>query len=239
MAVHARRWPIGKDWIAHDCSPNVAHLAQVMERFGLGDRWAYRFPIKPRWFGMSHAKRREVLRTADLLINVSGSLKRPSDYRAMRTSRVHRFRSGIHPNQARASSGPLKFQKRVSAHDVYFSFGERLSAGGAATTYAWQPTRQPILLSEWSTVGEHRRRVHDRHELGELPAGALPRAALRAERRRVPAVHRAARRRCRTSRFEVALNATEHVAWETDGDSVDRCGASARRRHGASRRRNS
>ena len=33
---------------------------QREERFGLADRWAYRFPIKPRWFGLSHAKRREI-----------------------------------------------------------------------------------------------------------------------------------------------------------------------------------
>src|SRR6476619_2101263 len=69
------------DWIAHDCSPNVEHLARVMKRFGLENRWAYRFPIKPRWFGMPHRRRRDVLATADLLLNVSGTLKRPQDYR--------------------------------------------------------------------------------------------------------------------------------------------------------------
>ena len=54
-----------------------------MERFGLADRWAYRFPIKPRWFGLSDAKRREILTSADLLINVSGSLEHPTDYRCV------------------------------------------------------------------------------------------------------------------------------------------------------------
>ena len=53
-----------------------------MERFGLGDRWTYRFPITGRWFGLSGAERRaEVLASADLLINVSGTLEDPEDYR--------------------------------------------------------------------------------------------------------------------------------------------------------------
>ena len=67
----------GDDWIAHDPTPNVAYLAKIMARYGLEERWAYRFPINRRWFGLSHKKRREVLQSADLLINVSGTLERP------------------------------------------------------------------------------------------------------------------------------------------------------------------
>ena len=44
----------GNDWIAYDPAPNVAYLAKVMACYGLAERWAYRFPIKPRWFGLSH-----------------------------------------------------------------------------------------------------------------------------------------------------------------------------------------
>ena len=75
--------PSGNESVARDCSSNVAHLASVMERFGLADRWAYRFPIEPRWFGLSDTKRREILTSADLLINVSGSLEHPTDYRCV------------------------------------------------------------------------------------------------------------------------------------------------------------
>src|SRR5262249_37128705 len=35
--------PSGQDWTAHDCRPNVDHLTSTMERFGLAERWAYRF----------------------------------------------------------------------------------------------------------------------------------------------------------------------------------------------------
>ena len=50
--------------------------------------------------------------------------------------------------------GHAEFQNRVREHDVHFSFGERLSTGVPATPYAWQPTRQPILMSDWSASGE-------------------------------------------------------------------------------------
>src|SRR5438128_368163 len=70
-----------ESWIAWDPTPNVEHLARVMERFGLRDRWLYRFPTRPRWYGLSHRRRREVLSTADLLLNISGTLARPQDYR--------------------------------------------------------------------------------------------------------------------------------------------------------------
>src|SRR6478736_8399219 len=67
-------WPYNRDggalgdqWIAHDYSAHLEHLAQTMRRFGLEDRWAYRFPIKPRWHGLSAQRRREVLESADLL----------------------------------------------------------------------------------------------------------------------------------------------------------------------------
>jgi len=215
--------PSENDWIAHDCTPNVTHLAQVMERFGLGDRWAYRFPIKPRWFGMSHTKRREVLSSADLLINVSGSLKRPSDYRSVR--RLAYIDSDPVFTQIKLAllRGQLKFQRRASTHDVYFTFGEQSSVAAALTPYAWQPTRQPILLSDWSTSalprpayttimswasyspvryrGQHygQKDVEFRRFIG-LPAQA-------------PGVH-----------FEVAMNSTTHAVWET-GDDRDRSGS--------------
>src|SRR5438477_11200608 len=59
----------GDDWTAHECSSNVNYLAKIMARYGLAEKWAYHFPIKPKWFGLAHTKRREVIASADLLIN--------------------------------------------------------------------------------------------------------------------------------------------------------------------------
>lgn len=148
--------PSGREWIAYDCEPNVRHLAAVMERVGLADRWAYRFPIAPKWFGLSDAKRREVLRTADLLINVSGSLVTPSDYR--RIPRLAYIDSDPVFTQIKLAlpRGHLRFRRRVDAHHAHFTFGERLSSSVVPARHNWRPTRQPIVLSEWRRGGTPR-----------------------------------------------------------------------------------
>src|SRR5947209_3950618 len=68
-------------WSQLDSTPTVERLASVMRTFGLSERWAYRFPPTSHWFGLSDRRRREVIRTADLLINVSGSLEHVGKYR--------------------------------------------------------------------------------------------------------------------------------------------------------------
>src|SRR5436190_7184169 len=55
----------GNDWVARDPDDTVRPLAALFERFGLGGRWAYRFPITSEWFGLSDTARNEVLGTAD------------------------------------------------------------------------------------------------------------------------------------------------------------------------------
>src|SRR5437660_8681523 len=76
--------PDGSEWIAYDCSRNIEYLGSVLGRYGLADKWAYHFPIAPRWYGLPDRTRKEVLKSADLLINVSGSLVAPEHYRAVK-----------------------------------------------------------------------------------------------------------------------------------------------------------
>ncbi len=156
-------WPYTLDggdtkesWIAHDPTPNVGHLASVMERFGLGDRWLYRFPIKPRWYGLPHRKRREVLASADLLVNVSGTLVRPWEYRHIPTLAYVDTDPGFTQVQLAMPRGQKSFQARVAAHDVFFSVGERIPETPLADGIDWRPTKHPILLSEWSRDVETR-----------------------------------------------------------------------------------
>ena len=98
--------PTGNDWVARDCTPNVRHLADVMDRFGLKDRWAYRLPIHPTWYGLSDATHKEVIATADLLINVSGTIEHP-DFQTGPLSHLHRQRPRIYTDQAGAGHGRI------------------------------------------------------------------------------------------------------------------------------------
>lgn len=156
--------PTGTDWVAGTCEANVSHLDAVLGRFGLGDRWAYRFPRDGSWHGLGDGMRGEVVATADLVLNVSGALEHPEQYAG--TGRLVyldgdpvltqiRYEAGAAGldlvEQERTSLEALK--GRIDDHDAHFSFGERLAASAVvpASAISWRPTRQPILLDEWST----------------------------------------------------------------------------------------
>ena len=209
----------GDNWVAPDPTPNVTYLAGVMQRFDLGKKWAYFFPTKRRWFGLSERDRREVIKSADLLINVSGCLHRPSDYRAVPRLAYIDSDPVFTQLKLQMPRGQLKFQKRFAAHDVFFTFGENLAQPATATEPRWLPTRQPVLLSEWNPAAARRETyttvmswtsyrpvTFRRQRFGqkdlefkrflELPQRAAP------------------------ARFEVAMSGTQHVAWESHKEKL-------------------
>src|ERR671921_332979 len=152
------QWPYNpvEVGLSYDCAFNVEYLAGLMSRFGLENKWAYHaqlgggrenLPKKSQWFGLSDEERIEMVRSADLLINISGTLARPEDYRQVR--RLIYIDSDPVFTQVKLARGQTDFRKLVDAHDVHFSFGERPSAAIPATGHHWRPTRQPIVLSEW------------------------------------------------------------------------------------------
>jgi hypothetical protein len=204
--------PAGNDWVERDPTANVRHLTSVMSRFGLEDRWAYRFAIDGRWFGLSDSKRKEIIRTAGLLLNVSGTLERPEEYRGVQ--RLAYIDSDPCFTQIKWLQDPA-FRRRVDLHDVHFSFGERLSQTAFNLGHAWQPTRQPIVRSEWETSSaprdtyttvmswtsykplEHAGTTYGQKDAELLRFLQLP--------RRVPAD------------LEIALSGAEHIDWQTAG----------------------
>jgi hypothetical protein len=143
------QWPYDprEGGVSKGCQFNVEYLAGLIARYGLADRWAYRFPHESRWFGMSDTRRAEVLRSAELLLNVSGTLERPDRYRSV--SRLAYVDSDPVFTQIKLARGQADFRQLVDQHDVQFSFGERLSEAMPDTGHRWRPTRQPIVLAEW------------------------------------------------------------------------------------------
>ncbi len=206
--------PSGNEWIAYDCSFNVNYLASIMGRYGLTEKWAYRFPIKPKWFGLSQQRRREVLSSADLLINVSGTLKRPEDYRQVRRLAYIDSDPVFTQVKLNLSRGQSKFRRRVAVHDVFFSFGEDFSARVPTTEYRWRPTRTPILLSEWRPSPRHRNiftTVMNWTSYKPLTCSGQNYGQKDVEFRRfleLPAM-------VGPARLEVAMNKTQHMKWET------------------------
>ncbi|MSP67045.1 MAG: glycosyltransferase family 1 protein [Alphaproteobacteria bacterium] len=206
--------PTGNDHVARDPAPTLAHLARVMERFGLADRWAYRFPLTGQWFGLPDARRREIVANADLVLNVSGTIEHPERYRG----RGHLVYIDSDPvfTQARIALGDADFVTRQDAHDCHFSFGERHSSRMPRTAVAWRPTRQPILLDAWSSarpIGAAYTTVMSWTSYKPLRWGGLSLGQKDIEFRRfldlpgrVPSVG-----------LEVALGPTRHRDWEAEG----------------------
>ncbi|MGB3714744.1 MAG: hypothetical protein WA996_09975 [Candidatus Promineifilaceae bacterium] len=143
------QWPYNpqEGGLGSDPTFNVEYLAKIMTRLGLEDRWAYRFPWESQWFGMPDTKREKIIESADLLINVSGTLARPREYRDVK--RIVYLDSDPVFTQVKLARGQEDFRKIVDAHDIHFSFGECFSESVPDTGHQWLPTRQPIVLSEW------------------------------------------------------------------------------------------
>lgn len=144
------QWPYNPNEVgtAKSCEYNVNHLRDTLGRFGLEDRFAYCFPWGPEWHGLADTKREEVVATADLVVNVSGVLFRPDQYRS--AERMAYIDSDPMFTQLKMARGQHDLKKAVDLHDVHFTFGECLSDRVPDTGHNWQPTRQPVLLDQWS-----------------------------------------------------------------------------------------
>jgi hypothetical protein len=111
-----------------------------------------------------------------------------------------------------------EFSRRVDAHDVFLSFGERINDGAFATRHDWKPTRQPIVLSEWqgtrpagdalTTVmswTSYKPMMARGQKLGQKDVSFRPFVGLPA-RSPVP--------------LEIALGSVHHETWETATDGL-------------------
>jgi acyl carrier protein len=156
-----RLWPIyqpaGSDW--GDCSGAVAHLAAVMEDFGLAGRWAYRDEASGRCFGLSEEKIREVCRTADVFVNVSCSTFLRDEYRAIPARALidtdPMFTQVQHMSQQMFTPGAPGLRELIDGHNHHFTFGESVGRPECRMPdcgIEWRPTRQPIRLDLWKPL---------------------------------------------------------------------------------------
>jgi hypothetical protein len=147
-------WPYDpvRQTISEDCTYNVNYLHGMMTEFGFGDRWIYRNGADGKFHGAGEAAARDLIKNADLLVNVSsaGWLK---DYDF--GVRHQMFIDGdpmfcqvnlLHPKHA-------EYAARVRAHDSHFTFGLNVGRPGCLvpdTGIRWKKTVQPIALDHWA-----------------------------------------------------------------------------------------
>ena len=144
------QWPFSpiEGGTARGSDFTVDYLSRLMAEYDLADRWAYCFPWESRWFGLTDSRRESVLASADVLINVSGTLAQPERYRQI-PMMVYIDSDPVF-TQVKLARGQHDFQRMVAVHDRHFSFGETLGERVPSTDFDWLPTRQPVVLEEWT-----------------------------------------------------------------------------------------
>jgi hypothetical protein len=142
-------WPYNPEegGVGRDCAYNVKYLAETLSRWGFARNWMYRFAGEDQWFGLGEAERVAVFKSADLLLNVSGTVNRPVDYRDVR--RLAYIDTDPVFTQLRLALRQENWWDRIRAHDVHFSFGECIADSLPRCGIDWQPTRQPVVMREW------------------------------------------------------------------------------------------
>ncbi len=151
-------WPYNpiEDGLGQDCSYNIQYLSKAMSRLGLDDKWIYclQMPHKADWFGLPDAERTAVLQSADLLLDISGTLWCFDRYSSI--GRIAYVDTDPVFTQLRLALDQADWWARVRAHHVHFTFGECLPRTELANGINWRATRQPIVLAEWDPSAPRR-----------------------------------------------------------------------------------
>ena len=130
----------------------AAFVAGVMNRFGLGDRWAYlALHEDGECYGLSVPRLRHLYRSADLIINLHGGTEpAPEHYESGRLIYLEtdpvQVQIELHDNDAQAIA-------YLEPHIAFFTYGENLGRPGCrvpvSDRFTFLPTRQPIISDWW------------------------------------------------------------------------------------------
>ena len=134
-------------------SVNVRYLSEVMDRFGLGDRWAVIVDGGARSLGMSRAALDQTAGRAELLRNVNGFVDDP----AVVSGVGLRAYLDIDPGFGQMWRA-LDLYDMFAGHDAYVTIGERIGQEDCTIPtcgHEWVTTPQPVVLDEWpAAAGE-------------------------------------------------------------------------------------
>lgn len=134
-----------------DASANVAAIAPILDRYGLGGKWGFRGSYPGgSCYGMSEAQILTLYREADAFLNVTASQELREEHMAC-PRRIY-VESDPFAVQIKVAEGDQATLDALDAHDIHFSFGENLGQPDCSVPvdrYRWLPTRQPIALDIW------------------------------------------------------------------------------------------
>ena len=136
--------------VVMECEYNVAYVRRMMERYGLGDRWAYWDAINDVYHGLSREQVYALYRESDALINLCGAARLRDEHMAC-PRRLMVDTDPVYEQIKYANADPAA-RAYLDAHTHFFTYGENLGAPDCPVPLSgipWQPTRPPVVLSEW------------------------------------------------------------------------------------------
>jgi len=128
-------------------SVNLSYLADVMERFGLGERWSLLYDGGREVVGRSRAEVVDAARRSALLLSVMGFL---GDEEILAAAPLRAFLD-IDPGFGQIWQ-QLGLHQTFKGHDRYVTIGERIGAADCRVPTCgidWVTTKPPVELSEW------------------------------------------------------------------------------------------
>src|SRR5262245_48375355 len=146
-------WPYDPEQnaITADCRYTVRYLSRVLGWSGLEGRWAYRAESEGgRYYGMSEGQVTDLFRSADVLLNLTGSTVLRDEHCHV-PIRIYLETDPVLP-QIEVAQGRRFTIDLLAAHTHHFSFGENLGAadcGVPVGCFTYEPTRQPVILDWW------------------------------------------------------------------------------------------
>jgi len=130
---------------------------RFLERIGFGDRWCFIDSVAGVNHGPGSSVISELLREADLLINIAGVNRISTERRSGRRS-IYVDLDPVY-TQLRLINGDQPLRCILNEHSHLFTFGENIGSSYSPTPTAgfdWIPTRQPVLVDLWENAGPPR-----------------------------------------------------------------------------------
>lgn len=151
LAYNPETFSYGTDW---SYAPRL--LERLGKRFGFEDRWGYcaRFLPDEPTAGLSKERMRELIRTADVALNICGTQEIHEGLQGAANLVYVESDPGL--EQLRLDNGDNSPREYLDRHRALFTFGEAIGAPEFPVPlhgYRWLPTRQPIVTDFWKADG--------------------------------------------------------------------------------------
>jgi hypothetical protein len=136
--------------IVEDPSYNIGFVKAMMERFDLGDRWAYWDAAKDEVHGISKERLMALYGEATALFNLCGATRLREEHLKC-PIRVFVDTDPVF-EQAKVAAGNVDSLEYLGMHTHHFTYGENLGNPDCPVpmgTFDWKKTRPPVLVDLW------------------------------------------------------------------------------------------